>query len=136
MLPQTRAQSCSTDKSAIDLKNWACAHFSSLSGLKPSPSWLDSLSDSLRSSKCLGVTVAIMAGRRPHGDRGSPSPSWPDTLRRRVPGVTVAIMASRRPHGAQGVTVAIMARYVFRRHHGRLPSVVEPRRDTVAIMAG
>ena len=33
--------------------------------------------DSLRSSKCLGVTVAIMAGRRPHGAQG----------------VTVAIMA-------------------------------------------
>ena len=68
--------------------------------------------------------------------RGSPSPSWPDTLRRRVPGVTVAIKAGRRPHGAHGVTVAIMAGYVFRRHHGRLPSVVEPRRGIVAIMAG
>ena len=45
-------------------------------------------------------------------------------------------MAGRRPHGAQGCTVTIMAGYVFRRHHGRLPSVVEPRRGTVAIMAG
>ena len=30
-------------------------------------------------------------------------------------------MAGRHHHGAQGVSVALMAGYLFRRHHGRLP---------------
>ena len=44
-------------------------------------------------------------------------------------------MAGRRSMAPRGVTIAIMAGYVFRRPHGRLPSIVEPRRGTVAIMA-
>ena len=59
---------------SIGLASWSSAplpDFSlcsfQLSGLKPSPSWLDSLSDSMRSAKCLGVTVAMMAGCRLHG---------------------------------------------------------------------
>ena len=67
---------------------------SSLTWAKPSPSWPDSLSTPCGSSKCLGGSVAIVGGRRPHvhrrhhgripcvvESRGSPSPSWPaDTI--------------------------------------------------------
>ena len=53
--------------------------------------------------------------------RGSPSPSWPDTMCRRAP------EGHRRHHGRlspswrPGVSVALMAGYLFRRHHGQLP---------------
>ena len=92
--------------------NFSCARFSSLSGLKPSPSWPDSLSDSLRFLEVLGGhrrhhgripcvveprrgTVATMAGpstswrpgglRRPHGRIPFPSPSWPAARSARTP---------------------------------------------------
>ena len=99
-----------------------CARFSSLSGLKPSPSWPNSLSVSLR-------FLEVPGGHRCH--HGRPTPSWHPGGHRRhhgwIPCVveprrgTVAIMAGLHHHGVQGVSVALMAGYLFRRHHGRLP---------------